>query len=121
MIDEVNGYAYTLFDDALWVRLFGSNQLVTTTSNGDELRVTQESNYLRDGHITLTIEQPTTIQALVVRIQPIECTMTLKSYICSLATIRQHAIMTPTYATNYPLTETPILISPLSGVCQINS
>ncbi|MBV7333399.1 glycoside hydrolase family 127 protein [Chloroflexi bacterium TSY] len=69
MIAEVNGYTYTLSENALWVHLFGSNQLITTTSNGDELRVTQESNYPWDGHIRMTIEQPAaTIQALMVRI-----------------------------------------------------
>lgn len=45
MIAEVNAYAYSLSADALWVHLYGSNQLATTTADGSELRVSQQSNY----------------------------------------------------------------------------
>ncbi len=69
MIAEVNGYAYSLSEDALWVHLYGSNELNTVTANGESLRVTQESNYPWDGKITLTIDQPAaTVRALIVRI-----------------------------------------------------
>ncbi|MEZ4869082.1 MAG: glycoside hydrolase family 127 protein [Caldilineaceae bacterium] len=69
MIAEVNGYAYSLSDDALWVHLYGRNSLETTTADGQTLQVTQESNYPWDGQITLTIAQPTAaVRALMVRI-----------------------------------------------------
>lgn len=69
MIAEVNGYAYSLTEDGLWVHLYGSNKLDTLTADGGSLRVTQESNYPWDGKITLTIDQPSAlIKALMVRI-----------------------------------------------------
>ncbi|HRW05617.1 MAG TPA: glycoside hydrolase family 127 protein, partial [Caldilineaceae bacterium] len=69
MIAEVNGYAYSLSDDALWVHLYGSNELNTVTADGESLRVTQESNYPWEGKITLTVERPAAaVQALMVRI-----------------------------------------------------
>lgn len=69
MIAEINGYAYTLSDDALWVHLYGSNHLATVTRGGDMLHVTQESSYPWDGQIKLTIEQPSaTVKAIMVRI-----------------------------------------------------
>lgn len=69
MIAEVNAYAYSLSADALWVHLYGSNQLATTTADGSELRMSQQSNYPWDGKITLTIEQPVaSIPALMLRV-----------------------------------------------------
>lgn len=69
MIAEVNGYAYSLAADALWVHLYGSNQLTTTTQSGERLQLTQRSNYPWDGKITLTVDQPATdIPTLMVRI-----------------------------------------------------
>lgn len=69
MIAEVNGYAYGLSDDALWVHLYGSNELNTVTATGETLRVKQESNYPWDGKITLTVEEPAaSVHAIMMRI-----------------------------------------------------
>jgi DUF1680 family protein len=69
MIAEVNGYAYSLSTDALWVHLYGSSVLETTTASGDTLQVTQESSYPWDGSIRLTIDRPTSsVRVLMVRI-----------------------------------------------------
>ncbi|MCB9136821.1 MAG: glycoside hydrolase family 127 protein [Caldilineaceae bacterium] len=69
MIAEVNGYAYALAEDALWIHLYGSNRLTTATAAGDLLQLRQETDYPWDGHVTLTVEQPAaSIQALMLRI-----------------------------------------------------
>ncbi|MCB0047335.1 MAG: glycoside hydrolase family 127 protein [Caldilineaceae bacterium] len=69
MIAEVNGYAYALTEDALWIHLYGSNRLTTATAAGDLLQLRQETDYPWDGHVTLTVEQPAaSIQALMLRI-----------------------------------------------------
>jgi DUF1680 family protein len=69
MIAEVNGYAYSLSDDALWVHLYGSNELKSVTADGYPLHVVQASDYPWEGKITLTLKQPApSVQALMVRI-----------------------------------------------------
>lgn len=69
MIAEVNGYAYSLSADALWVNLYGSNVLETVTADGSTIKVVQTTDYPWDGKVTLTVETPSSsVRALMVRI-----------------------------------------------------
>ena len=69
MIAEVNGYAYSLSDDALWVHLYGSNRLETATVDGTTMKVVQTTDYPWDDKITLLIEEPSAaVQVIMVRI-----------------------------------------------------
>lgn len=55
-IAEVNSYAYSVSDDAVWVNLYGGNVL-DTEHKGSRIKVTQESNYPWDGDASFTIEE----------------------------------------------------------------
>lgn len=54
-IAEVGNYAYNLSEDGLYVNLYGSNALKTTTASGAPLQVEQQTNYPWDGKIVLKI------------------------------------------------------------------
>jgi DUF1680 family protein len=67
-IAEVNGYAYSKSDDAVWVNLYGGSTL-TTTLAGEPLRLTQETGYPWDGTVRITIDEcPSEPLALKLRI-----------------------------------------------------
>lgn len=55
-IAELNGYAYSKSEDAIWVNLYGSNQL-TTLIAGKSLELAQETNYPWSGNVSLRLEQ----------------------------------------------------------------
>ncbi|WP_209404914.1 glycoside hydrolase family 127 protein [Pseudozobellia sp. WGM2] len=52
---QVNNYAYNLSENGLYVNLYGSNNIKTSTLSGDVVEVQQESNYPWDGKVTLKI------------------------------------------------------------------
>ena len=54
---QVNNYAYNLSEEGLYVNLYGSNSLKTTTKEGKSIKLTQSTNYPWDGDITLNIEE----------------------------------------------------------------
>lgn len=54
---EVNNYAYSLTKQGLFVNLYGSNILKTTTEEGDKLEITQQSNYPWEGSMNLTLNK----------------------------------------------------------------
>ena len=54
-VAEVSNYAYNLSKEGVYVNLYGSNNLNTTTSNGEKIEVEQQTNYPWDGKITLII------------------------------------------------------------------
>lgn len=66
-IAEVNSYAYSVSDDAVWVNLFGGNVL-DTEYNGQKIKITQESNYPWDGDATFVIEELPSNYGLKLRI-----------------------------------------------------
>ena len=67
-IAEVNGYAYSKTDDAIWVNLYGGNTL-STKLDGKPLKLTQTTNYPWDGRVRITIDEcPTDEFALKLRI-----------------------------------------------------
>lgn len=54
-IAEVSNYAYNLSKEGVYVNLYGSNHLNTTTLDGQKVEVEQQTNYPWDGKITLKI------------------------------------------------------------------
>ncbi len=54
-IAEVSNYAYNLSKEGVYVNLYGSNTLNTTTLDGQKIEVEQQTNYPWDGKITLKI------------------------------------------------------------------
>lgn len=56
-ISEVQNYIYNLSDDGLYVNLYGGSQLKTNLKNGENIQVTQTTDYPWDGQILLTIDK----------------------------------------------------------------
>jgi DUF1680 family protein len=54
-IAESGGYAYGRAGDQVWVHLYGGSTLSTTLEDGTRLRLTQDTDYPWDGHVTITI------------------------------------------------------------------
>jgi DUF1680 family protein len=52
---EVNGYAYSKSDDAIWINLYGDNSL-STALNNEPLKLTQQTDYPWDGQVRITID-----------------------------------------------------------------
>ncbi|GGA69410.1 hypothetical protein GCM10008015_07700 [Flavobacterium palustre] len=68
-IPEVSNYAYSLSKEGLYVNLYGSNNLNTTTKDGAAIQLHQQTNYPWDGAITITIDKaPKEDYALFLRI-----------------------------------------------------
>jgi len=67
-IAEVGGYAYGRSIDAIWVNLYGGNQLKTTI-RGLPLRITQMSDYPWDGRVQIRVDEcPATEFAIKLRV-----------------------------------------------------
>ncbi len=56
-ISEVQNYVYNLSNDGLYVNLYGGSQLKTNLKNGENIQVTQTTDYPWDGQISLTIDK----------------------------------------------------------------
>ncbi len=56
-ISEVQNYVYNLSDEGLYVNLYGGSQLKTNLKNGENIQVTQTTDYPWDGQISLTIDK----------------------------------------------------------------
>lgn len=56
-ISEVQNYVYNLSDDGLYVNLYGGSQLKTNLKNGENIQVTQTTDYPWDGQVSLTIDK----------------------------------------------------------------
>jgi hypothetical protein len=54
---QVNNYAYSLSDDTLWVNLYAASELETEWTNGDRIKLRQETNYPWSGAVKLVIEE----------------------------------------------------------------
>lgn len=68
-VAEVANYAYSLAKEGLYVNLYGSNNLNTTTEEGAAIQLHQQTNYPWDGAITITIDKaPKGNYALFLRI-----------------------------------------------------
>ncbi|MBK0370884.1 aceric acid hydrolase [Flavobacterium agrisoli] len=56
-VAEVNNYAYSFSKEGVYVNLYGSNHLHSTTETGEKIEIEQTTNYPWDGKITLKIEK----------------------------------------------------------------
>lgn len=52
---EVNNYAYSLSEEGLYVNLYGSNDLVSSSLSGETIEVEQQTNYPWDGKVLLKV------------------------------------------------------------------
>jgi DUF1680 family protein len=57
-IAEVSGYAYSLSDNAVWVNIYGSNELDTELPDGTPVKLVQESMYPWEGKVRITVQSP---------------------------------------------------------------
>ncbi|KDN56510.1 aceric acid hydrolase [Flavobacterium seoulense] len=68
-VAEIGNYAYSLTKEGLYVNLYGSNHLDTTTEEGKKIHLHQETNYPWDGAISIELEAvPKENYALFLRI-----------------------------------------------------
>ncbi|MBC7847937.1 MAG: glycoside hydrolase family 127 protein [Flavobacterium sp.] len=68
-IAEISNYAYNFSKEGLYVNLYGSNSLNSTTLTGEKIEIEQQTNYPWDGKITLKIvKAPKDEQAFFLRI-----------------------------------------------------
>jgi DUF1680 family protein len=68
-IAEVSNYAYNFSKEGLYVNLYGSNNLNSTTLSGEKIVIEQQTNYPWDGKVTLKIvKAPKDIYAFLLRI-----------------------------------------------------
>jgi len=68
-VAEVANYAYSLTNKGLYVNLYGSNNLNTTTEEGTVIQLHQQTNYPWDGAISINIDKaPKEDYALFLRI-----------------------------------------------------
>ena len=54
-VASVNGYAYGVSDNTVWVNLYGSNALDTELPGGGKLRLQQQTNYPWSGDVQLKV------------------------------------------------------------------
>ncbi|GGF06726.1 aceric acid hydrolase [Flavobacterium limi] len=68
-IAEVSNYAYNFSKEGLYVNLYGSNNLSSTTLSGEKIEIEQQTNYPWDGKVTLKIvKAPKDVYAFLLRI-----------------------------------------------------
>ena len=68
-IAEVSNYAYNFSKEGLYVNLYGSNNLNSTTLSGEKIEIEQQTNYPWDGKVTLKIvKAPKDIYEFLLRI-----------------------------------------------------
>lgn len=68
-IAEVSNYAYNFSKEGLYVNLYGSNNLNSTTLSGEKIEIEQQTNYPWDGKVTLKIvKAPKDMYAFLLRI-----------------------------------------------------
>jgi DUF1680 family protein len=61
-IAEVAGYAYSKSTGALWINLYGANELSTTLPDGESLKLSEETDYPWNGIVRLRIKECSTAQ-----------------------------------------------------------
>jgi uncharacterized protein len=54
---ELNGWAYGISRDDVWVHLYGSNVIDSRLPGGGELRLVQQTQYPWDGQVTMAVEK----------------------------------------------------------------
>lgn len=56
-IAESSAYAYGKSSDAVWINLYGSSSLATPLANGEEIRLSQTTDYPWNGRVRINIEK----------------------------------------------------------------
>lgn len=59
-IAEINNYMYSKDEQGIWVNFYGANELSTALPNGQQVELTQTTNYPWDGDITLELKKKLT-------------------------------------------------------------
>jgi DUF1680 family protein len=54
---KLQGWAYSVSDDAVWVNLYGSNKLETKLPDGSPVKLAQKTNYPWDGKVTIRVQE----------------------------------------------------------------
>ena len=54
---KLQGWAYSLTDDAVWVNVFGSSTLAAKLPNGQAINFTQQTDYPWDGKVVITVRE----------------------------------------------------------------
>jgi DUF1680 family protein len=57
-IAKVGGWAYGVSNEAVWVNLYGSNELNTELPDGSQIMLKQETDYPWDGNIQILVNSP---------------------------------------------------------------
>jgi DUF1680 family protein len=66
---KLQGWAYSVSDDAVWVNLYGSNELETKLPDGAPVKLAQKTDYPWDGKVTIRVQEAATDQvALMLRV-----------------------------------------------------
>src|SRR5258708_34586915 len=53
---ESSGYAYAKSTNPIWVNLYGGSHLATTLSDGQKVKVRQETDYPWNGHVHIVLD-----------------------------------------------------------------
>jgi DUF1680 family protein len=68
-IAELNNYVYSLSDKGIYINLYGGNTLSTKLKNGDNIKLTQQTDYPWNGAIKITVnEAPLDATSIYLRI-----------------------------------------------------
>lgn len=67
-IAEVSNYAYSVSEDGVWVNLYGANKLSTKLKDGEQVRLTQETNYPWEGQVRIIAQESSRPYSLHLRI-----------------------------------------------------
>ena len=54
---KLQSWAYSVSNDAVWVNLYGSNNLQTKLPDGSSVKLTQKTDYPWDGKVTIEVQQ----------------------------------------------------------------
>src|SRR5258708_115069 len=55
-VAESSGYAYAKSTNAIWVNLYGGSHLATALSDGQKVKVRQETDYPWNGHVHIVLD-----------------------------------------------------------------
>jgi len=56
-IARLHKWAYCLSDEGVWVNLYGGNSLETRLTDASPLKLTQETDYPRDGQVKIIVRE----------------------------------------------------------------
>jgi DUF1680 family protein len=66
---KLQGWAYSISDDAVWVNLYGSNTLETKLPDGSPVKLAQKTDYPWGGKVTIQVQESAAVPiALMLRV-----------------------------------------------------